>query len=135
MIIRMICVVGEFGDAAPSRCAGRCARGQRVAERAYFAHAMRDEEIVTPCCFSPRDDAAEPVDIAARSVEVGSSSSRMRGAAEEGAGDLDLLLNGEIEIADLARRSMSRPRLDEMLATPRASAARRLIMPVRPDGP
>ena len=85
--------------------------------------------MVTPLLLETRDDLAEPVDIAAgerRSRLVEQQEARL---AEDRARDLDLLLNGEIEIADFA------PQIDVEAETRRNAREprvrrRRRIMPV-----
>ena len=57
--------------------------------------------MVTPSALQPGDDLAEPVDVAAgerRGRLVEQQDARL---AVDGAGDLDLLLQGEVEVADL----------------------------------
>src|SRR6516165_8188948 len=73
-----------------------------IAKRPHLAHAMRDEENCDALLFEMRDDFAEPIDVAAgerRGRLVEQQKSRL---AEDRARDFDLLLNGKIELADLA---------------------------------
>ena len=58
--------------------------------------------MVTPCCFSRAITLAEPVDVAAGERRRGLVEQKDTRLAEDRACDLDLLLNGEIELADLA---------------------------------
>ena len=75
--------------------------GHRVAERAHFSQAMRNEH--RRDALARAESAmicAEPVDVAAgqrRRRLVEQQDARL---AEDRAGDFDLLLDGEVEFAD-----------------------------------
>ena len=89
--------------------------------------------IVTPWRLEAGDDLAEPVDVAAgerRGRLVEQQDARL---AVDRAGDLDLLLDGEIELADLVARGRRRSRARRDARATALSAARRRIMPVQAD--
>ena len=109
--------------------------GHRVAEGAHLAQAMGDEHDRHALGALVGDDVAEPVDVAAgerRGRLVEQQDARL---AEQRARDLDLLLDGEVEFADLvveARRRRCRARRNARRPAPRAW--RRRIMPAGPTG-
>ncbi len=81
--------------------------------------------MVTPSAFSARDQLAEPVDVAAgqgRGRLVEQQDARL---AVDGAGDLDLLLHGKVEVADLGARvdAVEAERSQDARATARSRRA------------
>ena len=88
---------------------------------------------VTPRRLEPGDDLAQPVDVAAgerRGRLVEQQDARL---AVDRAGDLDLLLDGEVELADLVAEVDVEAERIEMARGPRSPPTRRRIMPVRTD--
>ena len=102
-----------------------------IAERPHLTHAMRDEEDGDALLLETADDLAEPIDVAAGKSRCRLIEQQETRLAEDGARDLDFLLHGEIEFADLGFEVDIEPQRVEMLAQ-RAAAVRRRIMPVRP---
>ena len=101
MIISMICASVKSATGAGGDVAAVAQDGQAVAEGAHLRHAVGDEDDGGARRLQPRDDLAEPVDVAAgerRGRLVEQQDARL---AVDGARDLDLLLQGEIELADL----------------------------------
>ena len=76
--------------------------GEIVAEGAHFRQAMGDEEDRDPFALQPLDQPAEPIDVPAREGGGRLVEQQDAGLAEDGARDLDLLAQGQIEAADLA---------------------------------
>ena len=101
MIISMICASLKSATAPVAICRPLREHGQVIAEGPHLAHAMRDEDDGHAGGLEAGDDLAEPVDVAAgerRGRLVEQEDARL---AVDGAGDLDLLLDGEVEFADL----------------------------------
>ena len=92
----------------------------RVAEGAYLAHAVRDEDDGHAGGLQRCDDLAQPVDVAAgqrRGRLVEQQDARL---AVDGAGDLDLLAHARARATPTsASRSTAKPEFDEMSAAPR----------------
>ena len=87
---------------------------------------------VTPLRLQPRDDLAQPVDVAAGQRRGRLVEQQDRRLAIDGAGDLDLLLHGEVEVADfVVADRCRRDRASRNARDRRASRLRRSIMPER----
>ena len=126
MIMRDDLGVAEIGDRC--RCA-MCRPLRRmvsvVAEGAHLAQAVRDEDDGDALgAFSARDDLAQPVDVAARQGRGRLVEQEDARLAEEGAGDLDLLPDGEVERRATSSREVDivKPSAVEMRARPALSA-------------
>ena len=101
MIISMISRVAEIGDGAGGDVPAVPEHGEVVAEGPHLAHPVRDEDDRHARRLEAGDDLAQPVDVAAgerRGRLVEEQDARL---AIDRAGDLDLLLDGEVEVADL----------------------------------
>ena len=102
---------------------------QVVAEGAHLTHAVRDEDDGDALRLQPGDNLAEPVDIAARERRGRLVEKQDARLPVDGAGDLDLLLDGEIELADLVAEVERRSRVRRDGARTARLRARRLINP------
>ena len=93
--------IGEVGDGSGRNVAAVSEHGEVVAEGAHLAYAMRDEDHGHAIRLEPGDDVAEPVDVTAgerRGRLVEEKNARL---AIDRPGDLDLLLDREVEVANL----------------------------------
>ena len=94
-------LLAEVADRAGRDMAAIAHNCQPIAERANFPHPMRDEDDGHALAFEAGDQVAEPVDVAAGKSRCRLVEQDQARLAKDSAGDLDLLLHGEIEAAHL----------------------------------
>ena len=94
-------VLAEIADRAGRDVAAVAQDGEPIAERPDFSHPMRDEDDGDALALEAGDQVAEPIDVSARESRCRLVEQDQARLAVNRARDLDLLLHGEVEAADL----------------------------------